>query len=379
MDQMNLSRNLTRLRRERHITQEELAAFLGVTKASVSKWENAQSMPDILLLPQLAAFFGVSVDSLIGYETQLSREQIRRFYLELTEKFSKRPFAEVTAEAEALARRYYSCYPLLFQLCILYFNHFMLPEKPEDRQRMVSTIFSWCERITENCTDAGVNSDAAVLRAILKMQQGDAGEAVSILEPLMTDSNRLSAQSNQVLIQACQMCGDLPRARSYAQITLYQSLLQLIEAGRTELSLYEDPARCLETIRRITSVLETFHLEELHPNIAALFYYETAVFYTRDNRLSDALTALSEFEKCIDRLIRTPVLHGDKYFDLLDQWIEQLPLGNAAPRDISFLQQNIEAALSQPAFDKLRDDEAFQQIKNRLTAKNNTRNGDCHA
>lgn len=379
MDQMNLSRNLTRLRRERHITQEELAAFLGVTKASVSKCENAQSMPDILLLPQLAAFFGVSVDSLIGYETQLSREQIRRFYLELTEKFSKRPFAEVTAEAEALARRYYSCYPLLLQLCILYFNHFMLPEKPEDRQRMVSTIFSWCERITENCTDAGVNSDAAVLRAILKMQQGDAGEAVSILEPLMTDSNRLSAQSNQVLIQACQMCGDLPRARSYAQITLYQSLLQLIEAGRAELSLYEDPARCLETIHRITTVLETFHLEELHPNNAALFYYETAVFYTQDNRLSDALTALSKFEKCVDRLIRTPVLHGDKYFDLLDEWIEQLPLGNAAPRDISFLQQNIEAAFSQPAFDKLRDDEAFQQIKNRLTTKNNTRNGDCHA
>ena len=39
---------------------------------------------------------------LMGYEAQLSREQIRRCYLELTEKFSKRPFAEVTAEAEAL-------------------------------------------------------------------------------------------------------------------------------------------------------------------------------------------------------------------------------------------------------------------------------------
>ncbi len=369
MDQIHLSDNLTRLRRERRITQEELASFLGVTKASVSKWENAQSLPDILLLPQLAAFFGVSVDSLMGYEAQLSREQIRRCYLELTEKFSKRPFAEVTAEAEALARRYYSCYPLLLQLCILYFNHFMLPENPVDRQKMISTAFSWCGRITENCTDAGICSDAAVLQATLKMQQGNAGEAVRILEPLMTDPNRLSTQCNQVLIQACQMSGNLPQARSYAQITQYQTLLQLVAAGTAELTLYEDPARCLETIRRITAILEACRIDELHPNSAARFHYETAVFYTRNDLLSDALNALSKFEKCITGFLKAPVLHGDKYFDLLDEWIERLPLGSAAPRDLHLLQQNITAAFSHPAFEKLKDNVVFRQIQSRLAGE----------
>lgn len=369
MDQMNFSKNLARLRRERHVTQEELAAFLGVTKASVSKWENAQSLPDILLLPQLAAFFGVSVDALMGYESQLSREQIRRIYQELTQKFSSRPFQEVTWETEALARRYYSCYPLLLQLCVLYLNHFMLPEKPEDRQRMVSAALSWCDRISDNCTDAGISADAAVLRAILKMQQGDAREAVRILEPLMADPCRLSSQGNQVLIQACQLSGDLPRARSYTQITQYQTLLQLMEIGITELALCEDPARCLETIRRITIVIESFHLDELHPNNAARFHYETAVFYAQNDLLPDALKALTEFEKCISRLLKAPYLHGDDYFDLLDEWIEQLPLGNAAPRDLCFLQQNITTAFSHPAFGKLKDDVTFRQIQKRLTAK----------
>ena len=42
MDGLKLSDNIIRLRREHKITQEELADFLGVTKASVSKWENAQ-------------------------------------------------------------------------------------------------------------------------------------------------------------------------------------------------------------------------------------------------------------------------------------------------------------------------------------------------
>ena len=54
MNVLNLSGNIFRLRRERKFTQEELSDFIGVTKASVSIWDNRQSMPDILLLPKLA-------------------------------------------------------------------------------------------------------------------------------------------------------------------------------------------------------------------------------------------------------------------------------------------------------------------------------------
>lgn len=56
MNTLQFADNLTRLRREKKVTQEELADFIGVTKASVSKWETRQSLPDILILPQLASF-----------------------------------------------------------------------------------------------------------------------------------------------------------------------------------------------------------------------------------------------------------------------------------------------------------------------------------
>ena len=74
MDELRLPNNIIRLRHERKITQEELADFLGVTKASVSKWENAQSTPDLPVLLQLAAYFDMTLDELIGYEAQLTRE-----------------------------------------------------------------------------------------------------------------------------------------------------------------------------------------------------------------------------------------------------------------------------------------------------------------
>ena len=94
MTEIRIGDNIFRLRKQAKITQEELASFLNLTKASVSKWETGQSLPDLLLLPQIAAFFDVTVDQLIGYEPQLSEQQIRKIYQELSGDFVKLFFDE---------------------------------------------------------------------------------------------------------------------------------------------------------------------------------------------------------------------------------------------------------------------------------------------
>ena len=67
MNDFRLNEQIAFLRRSKGITQEELARALGVTNQSVSKWESAQCCPDIMLLPDIAAFFGVTIDQLMGY------------------------------------------------------------------------------------------------------------------------------------------------------------------------------------------------------------------------------------------------------------------------------------------------------------------------
>ena len=52
------------------LTQDQLAEKLGVTAQAVSKWENDQSCPDINMLPKLAEIFGITVDALLGVQTQ---------------------------------------------------------------------------------------------------------------------------------------------------------------------------------------------------------------------------------------------------------------------------------------------------------------------
>lgn len=67
---MNLGSNILQLRKQKNVTQEELAAELGVTAAAVSKWENGYTLPDILMLCALADFFAVTTDELLGREKE---------------------------------------------------------------------------------------------------------------------------------------------------------------------------------------------------------------------------------------------------------------------------------------------------------------------
>ncbi len=64
------------LRKRRQIGQRELAEQLGVSVQTVSKWENEICMPDISLLPEIAAFFQVSVDEVLGLKPLSGEEYI---------------------------------------------------------------------------------------------------------------------------------------------------------------------------------------------------------------------------------------------------------------------------------------------------------------
>ncbi len=369
MYELNLAAHIARLRHKRKITQEELADFMGVTKASVSKWENAQSTPDLQLIVHLAAFFDVTVDELLGYEPQLSREQIRRRYAELSRDFVNLPFDEALERTRSLAHQYYSCYPFLLQLCVLYWNHFMLAETEEGRNQVLEEAVAWCTHIMENCSDVGVCSDALVLKAGLDLQLGRAAETIDALEPV-SDPARLAGQDGSLLIQAYQMAGKTGKAKSFVQAKQYLDLLNLVSDSVLSLALYaSEPKRCEETIRRITEVMEQFHLQQLHPNLAAQFYYQSAVFYAQNGKNKDAVNALGCFEKCVNMLLREEkiVLHGDSYFDLLHEWIESLPLGEMAPRDRNFVGQSVQEALLHPSFEGIQTNREFQRLRSRMT------------
>ena len=72
-----IGENMKRLRLSKGLTQEQLADELGVSPQTVSRWEGCSSYPDMELLPEIAGFFDVSVDTLIGADEMRQQEHLK--------------------------------------------------------------------------------------------------------------------------------------------------------------------------------------------------------------------------------------------------------------------------------------------------------------
>ena len=66
-------------RREKNVTQDELAQALGVTFQSVSRWETGVAYPDIEFIPKIALFFGITTDELLGANEEARRAEYENF------------------------------------------------------------------------------------------------------------------------------------------------------------------------------------------------------------------------------------------------------------------------------------------------------------
>ena len=90
---MELGEKIKQLRHRSSLTQEQLASRLGISAQSVSKWENAVAMPDIMLLPMLAGEFGVSIDELFDLTTEQKLHRIEK-RIETDDEISEENFKE---------------------------------------------------------------------------------------------------------------------------------------------------------------------------------------------------------------------------------------------------------------------------------------------
>lgn len=369
MDKLNIAENIVRLRQQKRVTQEQLAQFVGVTKAAVSKWETGQSMPDIIILPMLAAFFDVTVDELIGYVPQLSKEQIQKWYQQFAQKFAGGSFEEVLAETQSYVKKYYSCYPFLFQVCVLWLNHFMLAEDRQRQFEVLEAIAGLCGHIRENCRDVRITDDVVALQALAHLQLGRTDEVIESLEEI-TRPNRLLGQSGIILMQAYKASGETHKAESFMQATMYQGLQSMVGTATEYISMHmDDLAACEPTIERIGQVEEIYHLGKLNPNLIAGFEYQATICYAVHGEKEQALVHASRYVCCLRELFSSGgilLLHGDEYFTQLEEWCRQEEGAAEAPRDRQLVLEEVKKSFDNPVFADLEGERKFGEIKEEL-------------
>ncbi len=365
MKEINIAQVIHAKRKELRLTQDDIAAYIGVSKASVSKWETGQSYPDITFLPKLATFFQISIDELMGYQPQMTNEEIRKVYHRLSENFVRQPFVEVMEQCRATIREYYSCFPLLFQMGCLLVNHSMLAGGNEKAQEILQEARELFIRVRSESRDVELVREARNMEAFCLLSLGCPEEVVTMLD----GADRLRIPQETLLSLAYRMLGRVKEAEAVCQTGIYQYLTALLNLmTHYQESRVENRAVFDEIHRRIAALAEAFRVEKLHPALLFPYYLSAAQGYMALDDSGKACAYLEQYTELVVTVDWPLSLHGDEFFDTLDDWLNnRMILGEAMPRDGQLIRRSmVEAVADNPAFAALHGNPAFQRIVERL-------------
>jgi len=183
---MELSHNIIRFRKERGMTQEQLANLLNVSVSAVSKWELGNNRPDLELLPNLAEIFQISVDSLLGYEKSYKSvdKAIEKINILLVEE----KYGTAIEEALSVLQRYPNDARINEIIANAYYSLCFSIDGQNGKKENAKKAIYYLERCIElydemqipECTKETLYSNIATLYGLDEI--GKYEEAVSILE-----------------------------------------------------------------------------------------------------------------------------------------------------------------------------------------------------
>ena len=370
MNEINLARTIIAKRKEKGLTQDDLASFIGVSKAAISKWETGHSYPDIVLLPQLAAFFNISIDDLMGYEPQMTSADIRRLYKELSIQFTQQPFEEVMARCREITKKYFSCFPLLFQMGALYINYgyYTIPHEDESKKAdIVAEAKELFVRVKEQAQEVDLRAMAHHLEALCELLTGNPEGVIATLEDAKTNVHL----SNEVLLaQAYQMIGKTNEAKKELQGSIFDSITGLFGSATAYMGICtHEPEHFDEICKRMVTTTQIWGIDKMIPAAILPLYLTGASGYLAHNETDKALDMLEAYTNLAANGIFPLLAHADSFFNLVDfAQEEDLTFGTSdMPRDEDTIKQSIvDSIVNNPALAALHDHPRFKSIANKI-------------
>lgn len=145
-----LGENLKKLRNEKDMTQEALAAFLGVSFQAISKWERGENFPDIETLINIAHFFNISVDDLLGVNRAENEERLEALIKEYDNYLGD------TQRKNELIMKMINDYPNDFRVQLRYMTY-LFHFKCTENILKINSIYN---NIMQNCTNDRIRMSA---------------------------------------------------------------------------------------------------------------------------------------------------------------------------------------------------------------------------
>ena len=182
---MTIGQRIKKLRRERDITQEQLAAYLNLSASAVSQWECDRVLPDISQLPLLANLFEVSADVLLGIDVDSKAKKIDEIYRTAL-KCSQEGHREETIELLRDGLRQYPDSFLLMEFLVSELR--ARPPKDGEGEAELAAyrrqMETYLDKILAGCTEEAIRSRAVQAACFLYPEIGRYDDAVKLAESI---------------------------------------------------------------------------------------------------------------------------------------------------------------------------------------------------
>lgn len=356
---MEIGRQIQRRRKEKDLTQEQVAAALGVTSAAVSKWETGAAMPDVATLCPLARLLGTTVDGLLDFRPALELEEINGLLEERRKLFEQGRLEEASASCEALLREYPDDLQLKCATAGLYIMYMPADSDTERIERQIGRAVSLLED-SRRSTDPSLAANARSMLVSLYTMREELDRALEILEEEPAVQLNVRTVRANILLRK----GELEEAEKLYQTELWSAgrdVTLALVGMHNAASRREDWARAMECVDVALRAEEILHTGELGGLTGSLYMLRAEVL-RRQGREDEAMEGLTEYvNRSLEQWAR--LNSGEEIRSAFYDKLEMHSSGMSA----AYLAKYIRAALEQSEeLASLREREDFQALLARL-------------
>jgi tetratricopeptide (TPR) repeat protein len=299
------------------------------------------------------------------YEPQMTNEELSNLYKELSNEFATKPFDEVMNRCRDIVKKYFSCFPLLYRMGILYLNYCLISKDEEQKKSTIAEAKVLFIRVKEQSDDIELKQLALHLEATCETLLCNPNKIIDLLKNVKT-----APPHKDLLAQAYLMTGKIKEAKMEFQESIYIDIMKLINTLPQYISICADDAEHFEVIcKRGMELIDTFNLRELEPTSIMPFYLAAAQGYLTNKKSEKSLDILETYTNLVTSdIYPLKVMKVDKFFNLIKFSSENLPFGRTElPRNEKSIKQSMaDAVIENPVFSILSDEPRFKKLTKKL-------------
>ena len=355
---MSFGKTIKKLRRDREMTQEQLAEILSISPQAVSRWETDMAMPDISLIAPLCNLFDITSDELLGIDHTQKQKKIKSICDE-ADKYSQKGYLdEARTILEGGMREYPDNIELIYNLMFL---SFWQHNSTGDSQYIEETI-QLGEHVLNKSTEEHQRHGAIQILCYAYRDTGRIDEAVEL-----ANSMPLLCESKECLLSTIYSGNKAYESKQIEIYSLFQllsnslfSLQTKLDSGKWSYTQEEYATLRDKRIELLNLFFENGDYGFYHTHLCDT-YREQAFYYAKNN---DDEKALKHLQSAAEHAIKFITSVDEECSSLVFRGMKR---GSWTTGDSDNEAKNLLDKMANRVFDKIRTTEEFVRIQKQLS------------